>query len=248
MLSKNNYMSSAAAMLARLYGLNVVFTGGPNVGKTTHAKKMLLENEAVLTPEMAQLLLHSSKEFIDHLGLQLPTDPSKVDPELVRLFTEHRYFHPLVNNDAFQPEIFRRSLDQERLFAARILRAFVIMDRSYLDNFAYCKFYGVEVPEEFRNVKPIPAERIDICFLFHSFGGFEDNGVRVESVSTGADFAKAIGPLLGDTYRDAGVNVIEVPVIKKDTIADSIEARHRFIWDQINEYAERKLVERRRAA
>jgi predicted ATPase len=228
--------------LIQLRGLNVALTGGPSVGKTTHVL-MLGAAGFIVLPEMASILIQQAKTFLAKLGLEVPKDPNNVDPALVKLFYEHGIFHPMVNNAAFQHQLFTRQLVQEEVFAKRTIKAAVAFDRTYVDNYPYCNYYGVKVPDEFQNVTPPIAERIDLCFVLESFGGFVDNGVRIEKVDSGADFAKVIGPHLGNEYVIRGVRTISVPNMEKATPEESIKARHNFMWEHIIEFAEMKVKE-----
>jgi predicted ATPase len=233
--------------LMELRGLNIALTGGPSVGKTTHVLALGAAGFIVL-PEMASILIQQAKTFLAKLGLEVPKDPNNVDPKLVRLFYEHGIFHPMVNNPAFQHQLFTRQLVQEEVFASRKIKAAVAFDRTFVDNYPYCKYYGVKVPDEFQNITPTAAERLDLCFVLESFGGFVDNGIRVEKVDSGADFAKVIGPNLGNEYVTRGVRTISVPAMQKDTLEESVKARQTFMWEHIIEYAEMKVKELSKAA
>jgi predicted ATPase len=232
----SKYSSSVVSAVASTHGFNIALTGGPSVGKTTMAD-WLSSVGFIVRPEMASVLIQATKKFLNERGLELSNDPV-----VVELCREHGLFHPMVDNPAFQLALFTQQLEQEDPYVKRLLRDLVVFDRTYLDGIAYCDHYGVELPDVAKNVIPSPAERYDLCFLLESFNGFEDNGIRVEKPVDGADFAKIIGPRLGDIYRNNGVKVISVPAFTSDTPEQSIEARKQFMWKHIHEYAIAKMT------
>lgn len=227
------YVSEAISKLAIVRGLNVVLTGGPSVGKSTIAERMKAMG-FIVREEMASVLIQQAKRFLAAHNLGEPRN----DPALVKLFAEHGLFHPMVNNAEFQDALCAKQLEQEAPFVGRSTPGRVVFDRALPDNYAYCDYYGVEVPEKYRNLDPAPAERYDVCLVLESFNKFVDNGIRVEKVESGADFAKLIGPRLGSKYRELGVYTIDVPAFSHEIAEVSIQARMDFIWKQLHDYAE----------
>jgi predicted ATPase len=230
------YVSASVSKLTLLRGVNVVLTGGPSVGKTTIAER-LKSMGFLVREEMASVLIQAGKRFLAERGLGEPT----YDPAIVKLYAENGLFHPMVDNPAFQDALCSKQLEQEKPFADHTAKVMVVFDRALPDNYAYCEYYGVEVPAKYRLITPPPCERYDLCFVLESFNKFVDNGIRVEKVESGADFAKVIGPRLSGVYQREGVPVIHVPAFINDVAEVSIKQRQDFIWQQVCDYANKKL-------
>lgn len=232
----HKYTNIYVSKLARARGLNIVVTGGPSVGKSTLAE-WLASIGAVLRPEMASILIQAANKYLRENGY----GTASADPIVIEKFKEFGLYHPMVDNPAFQKALMHGQEELERGYVHRTLRSLVCFDRAIPDNWAYCDHYGLPYPEGFDKLTPTAAERYDICFLLHSFNRFVDNGIRVEKIDAGLEFAKVIGPRLGDKYRQEGVPLIEVPAFSHDIAEVSIQQRKDFMWQHICDHAERQF-------
>ncbi len=139
-----------------------------------------------------------------------------VSEEPARSIIAEGALHPARDDIAFQEEVARRQLAEERrVRAARAPAAF--LDRGVYDQFAFCAHFGVPVPAAVRE----SALAYDAAFILDALPEFEADGVRIEKDKAEA---AAIGERIAAEYRARGVPCVRVPRMSPAERADFILA------------------------
>lgn len=97
----------------------------------------------------------------------------------------------------------------------------VIMDRGMHDSVAYMKYYRMNITPEFQKI--FDAAKYEKIFVLDMLPVYQNDYARTES----KDFADSITELLEAAYKEAGFEVVRVPVLppaeRAQFILDHIE-------------------------
>ncbi len=114
---------------------------------------------------------------------------------------------------------FQRELSARHLAREAILRAvgapLIFLDRGAYDVSAFSRHFGLEEPESIKS----GIHQYDAAFILDSLGGFEPDGVRIES---GLAEALAIRDLIRAEYESHGIPCVAVPALSAEGRVDFI--------------------------
>lgn len=182
------------------YSHRFVISGGPHSGKTTLVQGLASYGFAVV-PEAAREII-AEQQTLEAQG--------------------ERATLPWTDLVAFQLLVLERQLDLE----ARVNGEPTVLDRSVIDNIAYCHVFDAKPPARLvREVERRIAEGV-----YHSQVHilsplpYAQDAQRKED----PELAARICAALPQTYKDFGFNVEEIPVLP-------IEERNEYVAQRLNE-------------